>query len=202
MAKLVSAVTCAALTILLSGAPVFAQPQPAAPTLGEWMRRASMAMGIRTEPGVAALNGKVYAIGGSTRDADDLATGEVYDPATDTWSAIASMPAGVNHNSAVTLNGKIYIVGGFSGRPAGFSGPRVHQGAQAHLQEYDPATNAWRRLSPMSAARGSVGAATLDGKLHAIGGRGRDVKTVATHEAYDPLTDTWSARAPCSNGLA
>ena len=45
--------------------------------------------------------------------------------------------------------------------------------------------------------RASVGVAVLDGKLHAIGGRGVDnTFTVATHEVYDPATNTWSERAP------
>lgn len=183
-----------ATALLFSQLPGWTQsPQPA---LGEWIKRASMGMGIRTEPGVVALNGKVYAIGGSTRVLDDLATGEVYDPATDRWSAIATMPSGVNHNSAVALNGKIYIVGGFSGRPPGATGPRVHQGAEAHLQEYDPISNTWRKLAPMKSPRGSVGAAALDGKIHALGGRGRDVGTVTTHAVYDPAANSWSDRAP------
>jgi Kelch motif len=36
----------------------------------------------------------------------------------------------------------------------------------------------------------------LDGKVHAIGGRGLDKVTVATHEVYDPASDKWSSAAP------
>ena len=180
-----------ALAMLLSLAAANAQTA----ARGEWLKRAPMSMGVRTEPGVVALDGKVYVLGGSTKDVDDLATAEAYDPGADKWSAIASMPAGVNHNSAVAMNGKIYSIGGFSGRPPGFSGPRVHQGAEAHAFEYNPATNAWRALAPMKAPRGSVGVAALDGKIHAIGGRGRDVKTVRTHEVWDPATNQWSESA-------
>ena len=50
---------------------------------------------------------------------------------------------------------------------------------------------AWQK-----APRASVGVAVLDGKLHAIGGRAPDGKTVAAHEVYDPETDTWSDAAP------
>lgn len=181
--------------ILLAFASI-APAQTAVPTLGEWFRRAAMPLGVRTEPGVAATGGKVYVFGGSLKDKDDLATAEVYDPAADRWSQIASMPAGVNHNAGVAMAGKIYSIGGFSGRPPGFTGPRVHQGAEPHAFEYDPAKNVWRQLAPMKGPRGSVGAAVLDGKIHALGGRGRDVKTVTTHEVWDPAMNLWSECAP------
>ena len=36
----------------------------------------------------------------------------------------------------------------------------------------------------------------IDGKIHAIGGRGADGTTVTTHEVYDPATNTWKELAP------
>ena len=37
----------------------------------------------------------------------------------------------------------------------------------------------------------------LDGKVHAVGGRGVDNSfTVGTHEVFDPATGQWSERAP------
>ena len=39
--------------------------------------------------------------------------------------------------------------------------------------------------------------AVLDGKVHAVGGRGVDnTFTVGTHEVFDPATGQWSERAP------
>ena len=43
----------------------------------------------------------------------------------------------------------------------------------------------------MSAGRGSVGAAAVDGKIYVIGGRDPTGKTVNTNSAYDPATNTW-----------
>ena len=49
----------------------------------------------------------------------------------------------------------------------------------------------------MKSPRGSVGVAVLDGKVHAVGGRGVDNNfTVGTHEVFDPATGQWSERAP------
>ena len=51
-------------------------------------------------------------------------------------------------------------------------------------------------LTPLSGPRGSVGLAAVGGKLHVIGGRGPDAKTVGTHEVYDPQSGKWTAAAP------
>jgi len=48
----------------------------------------------------------------------------------------------------------------------------------------------------MKGPRGSAVAATVEGKIHVIGGRDLDGKVVATHEAYDPQSGTWSEAAP------
>ena len=90
---------------------------------------------------------------------------------------------------SVTLNGKIYTVGGFVGGG-------VHRDGQNTALEYDPALDTWRVLAPMKAGRGSVGVAAFEGKIHAIGGRAPDGSTVATHEVYDPATNSWKELAP------
>jgi len=41
-----------------------------------------------------------------------------------------------------------------------------------------------------------VGVTVVNGKVHAIGGRGLNNLTVATHEVYDPSTGKWSQAAP------
>ena len=94
------------------------------------------------------------------------------------------MPHGLTHAAAVSLRGKNLVIGGFTA-----SG---HSGAVDLVFEYDPTTDSWRSRAPLKSPRGSVGVAVLNGKIHAIGGRGIDRVTVATHEVYDPATDRWS----------
>ena len=49
----------------------------------------------------------------------------------------------------------------------------------------------------MKSPRAAVGVTVLDGKIHAIGGRGIDnTFTVGTHESYDPATGTWNELSP------
>jgi kelch-like protein 2/3 len=63
---------------------------------------------------VAVVRGRVYAVGGFNGSLR-VRTVDVYDPATDTWSSIASMEARRSTLGVAVLNEYIYAVGGFDG---------------------------------------------------------------------------------------
>ena len=140
------------------------------------------------EAGAAFVGGKLHVIGGGVLDFT-VPFHLQYDPATDKWSLAAAFPNRLDHIGSAVLNGKIYTAGGFIGGG-------VHKDGQDAAYEYDPATNTWRTLAGMKLGRGSVALAAVGGKLHAIGGRGADGKTVSTHEVYDPATNKWTEAAP------
>ena len=98
------------------------------------------------------------------------------------------MPRGLNHQGAAALDGKIYTVGGFTGAN--------HKGVDSAVFVYDSAHDSWQTLARLSSARGSVSAAAVAGKIHAVGGRRNETDVVATHEVYDPAAKTWSMAAP------
>jgi N-acetylneuraminic acid mutarotase len=163
---------------------------------GTWAKKAPMRF-ARSEFQAAAVNGKIYVIGGGRTVMKDgkpvtsYTNGDVdeYDPATDTWRTRSPMPEGGTHNGIAVLDGKIYMAGGFAGG--------MHTLPTASLQVYDPSTDTWRKLAPLSSPRGSVSLTTLDRKIHAFGGRlmGEE-NSIATHEVYDPKTDKWTMAAP------
>ena len=63
-------------------------------------------------PGVPVAGGS----GRHNRAAVKLAAGELYDPATGTWSATGSLNVGRTQHTASTLqNGKVLAVGGMGG---------------------------------------------------------------------------------------
>ena len=41
-----------------------------------------------------------------------LSSVEIYDPSTESWSSGVALPSEVNHGTAITVNGKIYLIGG------------------------------------------------------------------------------------------
>jgi N-acetylneuraminic acid mutarotase len=132
-----------------------------------------------------ALDGRVYVIGGlGTGDAGVKV--EAYDPASDSWRAVAPLPQPIHHPAAVALAGKIYVIGGF--RDGFMPLNDVH--------EYDPASDAWRRRAPLPTPRGALGAAVIEGKIYAVGGVTIGGDNTGATEVYDPATDRWQVRAP------
>ena len=139
-----------------------------------------------------------------------------FDAATDAWTVKKNMLIPAHHPAAVALDGKIYVFGGFVGRP----GVRVWQPIASALV-YDPAADSWKELAPMPTARGSACAVVVDGKIYVIGGAhanipgkpGTEPLTVGAPpssavpqlvtgavEEYDPPTNTWRARAAMPTG--
>ena len=178
---------------VLSG-PALAQVQ------GSWSAVSAMPTGTG-DSGVAALDGKIYVVGGSSffphivPTSSDMGSGTwgssvnyEYDPATDKWRERAPIPIGLSHVGVVGFNHKLYVFGGFTSL--------IHANAQNAALAYDPAANSWQWLAPLSSRRGSVGVAVVDGKIHVLGGRSRDPTPLDIHEVYDPATNRWTKKAP------
>jgi N-acetylneuraminic acid mutarotase len=107
---------------------------------------------------------------------------QVYDPATDSWALGPSLPGPVNHTTAVSANGKLYLLGGQSSAAGG--GPFLDS-----VFELDPAVGEWVLKAPMPRARGGGAAAVVDGKIYVAGGRPPHGQDFAV---YDPAADSWA----------
>jgi N-acetylneuraminic acid mutarotase len=149
-----------------------------------WTRKADMPT-QRTFLGTSVVNGKIYVLGGSIGSpfwtGTAIATVEVYDPASDTWTPRADMPM---PREVVTcaVNGKIYAIGGWR-----------NGGVLATVEEYDPVTDTWTRKADMPTARELHTTNVINGKIYVIGGQSQSVLSVV--EMYDPITDTWVRKA-------
>jgi N-acetylneuraminic acid mutarotase len=104
-------------------------------------------------------------------------------PMGNAWFQIAAMPTPRIGLAAVSVNGKIYAIGGISN--SGFSNT---------VEVYDPASNTWSQAAPMPTAREGLAAVAVNGKIYAIGGDG-EASTLNTVEVYDPSSNTWSQAA-------
>ncbi len=163
-------------------------PAPAGPPAGPGAWGEKDRIEPRAEAASAFANGRLYVMGGLARGEDASTLTQEWDPKTDMWRDRAPMPGPLSHPNALTMNGKVYIGGGFL--------KQVHIGAQDAFFEYDPVKNNWRKLAPLPSPRGSVALVALAGKIHAIGGRNADLVTIANHDVYDPATNTWTPLAP------
>ncbi len=109
-------------------------------------------------------------------------TGRSVSPSdTGIWNgAKQPMPTARFGLAAVSLNGKIYAVGGYR---------LTYSKAN---EEYDPVTNTWATKAAMPTARTGLAAAAVNGKLYAVGGW--ISSPLATNEEYDPATDIWATK--------
>jgi hypothetical protein len=90
------------------------------PASGTWSNAAPMSI-ARYRPQYASLaNGKVLVTGGITGETDHapIASAEIYDPATNSWSSVGAMTtARGEHTMTVLPNGSVLVAGGL-GPPA------------------------------------------------------------------------------------
>ncbi|KAG7486029.1 kelch 5 isoform X1 [Solea senegalensis] len=164
------------------------------PQARQWSFVASMAT-PRSTVGVAVLNGKLYAVGG--RDGSScLRSVECFDPHTNRWSGCAPMAKRRGGVGVATWHSFLYAIGGHDA-PASSLASRLSD----CVERYDPQTDMWTAVAPMSISRDAVGVCLLGDCLYAVGGYDGQVY-LNTVEAYDPLTNEWTQVAPLCLGRA
>ena len=179
----------------------------------KWTKKKNMPLALH-HPAWAELNGKVYVFGGFVKPEkgptawQPIDNSWEYDPASDTWKALAPMPSKRGAAAAAVVGGKIYVIGG-AGLHPGSKETAVHP-ARPHRsvdtnEVYDPATNSWATRQTMPTARNHAFIGAVNNKIYVIGGRvGAAFITRASNtglvEEYDPATDQWGAlKAPMPN---
>jgi N-acetylneuraminic acid mutarotase len=103
------------------------------------------------------------------------------------WSKKASLPASKNHLASVTLNGKIYAIGGQIGID-----DTTHN--QSSVYAYDSATDHWTAVAPMPNVRSHIGGSTFvrDGRIWVAGGISVNGTVLGDVIQYDPATNHWT----------
>jgi hypothetical protein len=146
------------------------------PASDTWSTAASAPVGRYRHTATRLPDGKVLVAGGYTWTNWTGATtaAEVYDPASDTWTATAPMAlARGSHTATLLHNGKVLVTGGYNGSHV----------ASAEL--YDPATGTWSAAVPMSSARSAHTATLLPNGQVLVSG-GSNGSGLASAELYTP----------------
>lgn len=138
-------------------------------TQNEHWEEAAPALKGRNSAAGAAIDGRIYVVGGRARGSYDtnFQDLEMYDPKTDKWVSLRPMPLATAGHAATVLNGKLYVVGGEIFGPGGdWRTGRVFK----DVWEYTPESDAWRRVGDMPQTRHGLGAVAFGGRLCIIGG--------------------------------
>ena len=165
--------------ILLKSLSVAAQSEniPAISN-ANWIYRADLPIPDRMLGG-DTINGEIYVVGGwiDSGPTDALFS---YDPISDTWHALTSLPTQEAYASTIAEGGKLYVAGGC-----------ILGTCYDYLYAYTPGINAWESLAEMPENRGGGGIAAWQGKLYYVGGSDENGIYDTVYE-YDIISDTWT----------
>jgi N-acetylneuraminic acid mutarotase len=132
-------------------------------------------------------SGIIYAIGGANSAGTALKTVQAYNPATNSWTTKAALPAARPFgNGATHISGTIYVPGGQDA--AGV--------ITRTLYAYKISTNLWSAKANMPVFSGCGGSGVISGKLYVFSGctktaTGPQTAAGLLHR-YDPSTNVWT----------
>ena len=169
------------------------------PATDTWENRTSF-HGTRGIVQANVVDGKIYVMGGQYSTFPStlfpVNSNYVYDPETDNWTQMASLPVGVGGYASAVVDNRIYIIGG------GYEAAPDYKPTNL-VQIFDPETNQWTNGTSIPTAVYNARACVItepsgEQRIHVIGGQlyyfWYDVPYIGIdlHQVYDPETDTWT----------
>jgi len=151
-----------------------------------WNRLAGLPIPVFLGPAVAAVNDKLYVVGGMTRNGEVYAPSnkvQEYDPGGDRWTEKANMPAARRDLAVVASDGAIYALGGTELDDGGRGSRRA--------ERFDISSGSWSAVAAMPTPRCHLAAASVRGRIITFGGRQGSLAV----EEYDPREDRWRSKA-------
>lgn len=170
------------------------------PVPGLFTATGSMATSRWSHTATLLPDGRVLVVGGFTGFVPGNAqavtdSAEVYDPATDTWTATGALQTRrALHSATLLADGRVLVAGGrtCTGPPPATC-DFTFRTATAEL--YDPATGTWAPTGSLNALRHTTSATVLaDGRVLVPAGFSAPDPhdTDRTADVYDPAAGTWS----------
>jgi N-acetylneuraminic acid mutarotase len=151
--------------------------------MGDWIEESQYPV-IAVPVGATTMGGAVYVFG--VDSTTTLATTEIYNPATNTWSSTSGMPTPRVASGVASIGTVSYVVGG-----------QTNVAEVGTVEAFDASTNAWSLLTSLPEARERLALVAVNGKLYALGGcltytcGGSFTGLV---EEFDPTTQVWTAK--------
>lgn len=141
------------------------------PAADRWRTIAPSPLAGRDDPAAGWSGKELLVWGGNTLGSGLLDDGAAYDPAADRWRALPHAPLPARTGSAAVWSGRELLVWGGIGLPGADSGPldrvverRTELAPAADGAAYDPATDRWRALEPVTLLGRGYPVAAWDGQ--------------------------------------
>jgi N-acetylneuraminic acid mutarotase len=112
----------------------------------------------RTEVAAALTGDQIVVVGGFVDGGGNSARADSYSVSGDRWSRLPDLPLAVDHAAAVSLAGRVYVLGGYGGDRRPLRSAFVLEGG------------GWRELAQLPEPRAAAAAAISRGKLYVVGG--------------------------------
>lgn len=164
------------------------------PATGLWTATGSMNAIRDGHVAVVLKNGKVLVAGGigicNSQVCNTLASAEIYDPQTGSWTPTGDMTTSrIGHTATLLPGGRVLVTGGCASTGLPCSG-----GAALGAEVYDPTSGTWTATGPMVNGRtDAVATELLSGAVLVSGGLNGGGFTLSSAELYDPSTGLWTA---------
>jgi hypothetical protein len=168
------------------------------PTTGTFSPTGSLVTARAFHTATLLTDGRVLMTGGTSAGWDGIpfiASAEIYDPKTGTFTPTGSMAVErASHTATLLPDGRVLITGGTNGADQG-------KGSLPSAELYDPKTGKFSTTGPMADGRTFHEATLLaDGRVLVTGGGLRgweyDGPFLASAEIYDPGTGKFTATGP------
>lgn len=136
----------------------------------------------------------LYVFGGYSSDEDiPLMSAERYDHLSGSWVEIAPMKRRRSDACAVTVQSKIFVIGGEDILESPIK--------LASCEVYDTTTNQWTAIASTQQPRSHAGAAVIKNKVFVLGGVDKHNRELRSVECYDTDQQEWEELASLPVGL-
>lgn len=128
---------------------------------GTWSSVAPIPGDARDHLGVAALSGYLYAVGGRYDDGEELNEFLRYEPPSDRWTELQSLPIGTSGINLERVGNQLVVTGGEGSKQEFLTGRTFG---------FDPRAGRWHELPSSPRPRHGYASAGYGGRLYVFGG--------------------------------
>lgn len=170
--------------LVTSTPPPESQGGPIPANLGTWQSAAPVPESV-DNAAAAAYQGYIYLAGGRV---ENKVTNKAwrYDPATDTWDEMRSMPIPRHGATMQAVAGKLYLIGGAA----------AHGNDEVSIEVFDIAHGTWSLLdNALGTSRIGGASALVNNQIAIVGGMTHEGIVRDSVEYFDPVRNHWTAGA-------